>query len=150
MKISQTGLDLIKEFEGFMPKAYLCPAGVATIGYGNTRYNDGTKVKMGDKPTTKAEATAMLETQVNEVYGDAVNRYVDVKINQNQFDALTSFTYNLGAGNLKSSTLLKRVNAERHDDAANEFLKWDKAGGKRLAGLTRRRKAERSLYKEAV
>lgn len=146
MKISNKGLDLIKKFEGFSAAPYLCPAGVATIGYGNTRYDDGTKVRMSDKPISKSEALEMLRNQVDKIYGSAVNRYVVTDTTQNQFDALCSFTYNLGAGNLRTSTLLRKHNEGKHKRAAGEFLKWTRAGGRVLKGLVRRRKAESELY----
>ena len=146
MKISKDGLDLIKSFEGFRSKPYLCPAGVPTIGYGTTYYEDGTHVTLDDEPVTKKEATKMLEEQVNRVYGSTVSRYVTSDTTQNQYNALVSFTYNLGAGNLKSSTLLKKHNRGDYKGASKEFKKWVKAGGKKLKGLERRRKAEKELY----
>ncbi len=146
MTISKLGLDLIKSFEGFRSKPYHCSAGVSTIGYGSTYYEGGRHVKMSDTPVSKARATQILEHQVNNVYSSSVNRYVTVPLTQNQFDALVSFTYNLGAGALKSSTLLRKLNQGKYQRAANEFLKWDKAGGRRLKGLTKRRKKERDLF----
>ena len=145
MKTGQKGLDIIKQFEGFSSKPYLCPAGVPTIGYGATYYLDGRKVTMQDPPITQSQATALLQMMVRN-YEAAVNRYVQVKINQNQFDALVSFAYNLGNAALQKSTLLKKLNAGDYQCAANEFLKWNRAGGRELAGLTRRRKAERALF----
>ncbi len=146
MKISKQGIELIAEFEGFRSKPYKCPAGVPTIGYGTTIYPNGTHVKMSDKAISKEEALSILKYQVDKSYGATVNRYVQKDITQNQFDAMSSFTYNLGSGNLKASTLLKRVNQGKMSKASKEFLKWDKAGGKKLAGLTRRRKAEAKLF----
>ncbi len=147
MKISKAGLELIAEFEGFRSKPYRCPAGVPTIGYGTTIYPNGTHVKMSDKAISKEEALSILKYQVDKSYGATVNRYVqNTNITQNQFDAMASFTYNLGSGNLKLSTLLKRVNQGKMEKASKEFLKWDKAGGKKLAGLTKRRKAEAQLF----
>ena len=146
MTISKPGLDLIKSFEGFRSKPYHCSAGVSTIGYGSTYYEGGRHVKMSDTPVSKARATQILEHQVNNVYSSSVNRYVTVPLTQNQFDALVSFTYNLGAGALRSSTLLKKLNQGNYKRAAEEFLKWDRAGGKRLKGLTKRRRAEAKLF----
>ncbi len=146
MKISKKGLELIAKFEGFRSKPYLCPAGVPTIGYGTTIYPNGKKVTLRDKKISKTEALEILKYQVDKSYGKSVNRYVQHEISQNQFDALVSFTYNLGAGNLRSSTLLKKVNLGKFARAAKEFLKWDKAGGRRLKGLTRRRIAESNLF----
>jgi len=144
-KISNKGIDLIKSFEGYYPNAYLCPANVPTIGWGTIRYPNGQKVKMGDKCTIE-QATAYL---INDLKGfeSSVDAMCVDSLNQSQFDALVSFTYNLGAGNLKSSTLLKKVNINPLDPTIKaEFLKWNKAGGKVLAGLTRRREAEANLY----
>ena len=145
-KTAQKGIDLIKKYEGFMAKAYLCPAGVPTIGYGNTFYPNGVKVKMGDPPITEARASEILLTVLTK-YEDAVNRYAQKPINQNQFDALVSFTYNLGMGNLRTSTLLKKLNINPADASiAAEFLKWTRANGVVLAGLKRRRTEEAQLY----
>ncbi len=146
MKISKVGLKLIEEYEGFKSEPYLCPAGVPTIGIGTTYYEDGTLVTLNDAHISKKRALEILRHQVDTIYGSAVNRYVKVDLTQNQFDSLASFTYNLGASNFRTSTLLKRVNAERHNAAANQFKRWNRAGGKKLKGLTRRRKAESKLY----
>lgn len=145
MKTSPTGIALIKQFEGFRSKAYLCPAKVWTIGYGTTKYPDGSKVKEGDVCTEK-EATGYLTNDVKK-FEKSVNSLVKAYITQNQFDALVSFTYNLGATNLKNSTLLKKINVNPLEPSIrNEFLKWVNAGGKKLEGLVRRRKAESELY----
>lgn len=146
IKTGKAGIDLIKEFEGFRSKPYLDAVGVPTIGYGATHYADGRKVKMTDKPITEAEASILLQDMLKQ-YEKAVLDNVTSKINQNQFDALVSFTYNLGVANFKKSTLLKKVNANPMDlTISHEFLRWNRAGGKVLAGLTRRRKAEAELY----
>ncbi len=146
MEISKNGLDLIKSFEGFSSKPYLCPAGVPTIGYGTTLYPNGAHVKMTDKPIREEDAVSILRYWIDRTYGASVNRYIQKDITQNQYDALVSFAYNLGIGALKSSTLLKRVNQGKNKKASKEFLKWDHAGRKRLAGLTRRRKAESEMF----
>ena len=146
MKISEKGLDLIKMFEGFRSNPYLCPAGVPTIGYGSTRYNNGNKVTMNDKAISKEYATGMLEYQCNTIYGNAVNDYTTIMNNQNQFDAMTSFTYNTGIGGLKTSTILKRHNEGDFSGASKEFGKWIYADGKVFEGLVRRREEERKLY----
>ena len=139
MKTSNNGINLIKEFEGCKLTAYKCPAGVWTIGYGHTK-----NVKQGMKITNE-HATNLLKDDLK-TYEGYVNKYVKVKLNQNQFDALVSFTFNCGGGALKSSTLLKKLNKGDYTGAANELLRWNKAGGKVLAGLTRRRKAEKTLF----
>lgn len=145
MKTSDKGVALIKQFEGFSAKPYLCPAGVPTIGYGATYYPDGKKVTLRDKPVTEADATAMLRSVLVQ-YENGVSRYVQVPITQGQFDALVSFAYNLGLAALKGSTLLRLVNERNYVGAAAQFSRWNKAGGKVLPGLTRRREAERKLF----
>lgn len=146
--MTQKGLDLIKEFEGFRGEAYLCPAKLPTIGYGATFYMDGSKVKLGDK-ITKEDAEILLNNMSEKCFGEYVDKYVTSKINPYQRDALISFAYNCGNGSLKSSTLLKKVNANPSDASIrNEFMKWTKGGGKELPGLVRRRKAESDLYFE--
>ena len=145
MKTSDKGVALIKQFEGFRSKPYLCPAGVPTIGYGSTYYPDGKKVTLRDNPVTEADATAMLRSTLVR-YENGVDRYVQVPITQGQFDALVSFAYNLGLAALKGSTLLRLVNERNFVGAAAQFSRWNKAGGKVLPGLTRRREAERKLF----
>lgn len=140
MRISQNGLDLIKHFEGMEPKAYRCPAGVLTIGYGST----GKHVKPG-MTITEAEAEALLRKDVGR-FEDAVGKLVRVKLDQDEFDALVSFAFNLGAGNLAESTLLKKLNAADFGGAYKEFGKWTKAAGKTLPGLVKRRAAEAALF----
>jgi lysozyme len=149
MKINQSsakGLNLIKTFEGLSLIPYLCPAGIPTIGYGSTFYSDGTKVKITDKPISEFQASTLLMNTLRH-YEQSVDSFCRDDISQTQFDALVSFAYNCGVGNLKSSTLLKKVNANPNDPTIRqEFLKWNKGGGKVLAGLTKRRTAEADLY----
>lgn len=146
MKLGSKGLELIKSFEGFYSKPYLDPIGIPTIGYGATYYPNKKKVTMKDKPLTEKEASDLLKEMMI-TYENDVKRLVKRELNQNQFDALVSFTYNLGGTNLGKSTLLKKVNANPCDKTIkDEFLKWNKAGGKVLNGLTRRRNAEAELY----
>ena len=146
MRLGSKGLELIKSFEGFYSKPYLDPIGIPTIGYGATYYPDKRKVTMKDKPLTEKEASDLLK-EMMVTYENDVKRLVKRELNQNQFDALVSFTYNLGSANLGKSTLLKKVNANPCDKTIkDEFLKWNKAGGKVLNGLTRRRNAEAELY----
>jgi len=142
MHTSQKGLDLIKSFEGLRLSAYRCPADIPTIGYGTT-----SGVKMGDT-ITKERAEEMLREDVKR-FEDQVLRLVKVPLTQGQFDALTSFVYNLGPGNLSNSTLLRLLNAGDYKGAAAQFDRWNKAGGKVLAGLARRRAAERALFEGA-
>lgn len=145
MTLSDDGLDLIKRFESFRPRPYLCPAGVPTIGYGCTIYEDGTAVSLDDGPITEAEADEMLRRLLGR-YEAAVRRYAQVDLEQGQFDALVSFAYNVGNEALRGSTLLRLLNGGDVAGAANQFLRWDKAGGRTLPGLTRRRQAERRLF----
>ena len=149
MKITTTGdkgIALIKQFEGFSANPYKCPAGISTIGYGATFYPDGKKVAMTDAAINESQATDLLRVMLKS-FEQYVDSYCRDDINQNQFDALVSFAYNLGPANLKASTLLKKVNANPSDPTIkDEFLKWTKAGGQTLPGLVRRRTAEAELY----
>ena len=138
MKTSQYGIDLIKHFEGCELKAYKCPAGVWTIGYGHTK-----GVQPGDE-WSEDHADHMLQVELEE-YEGYVDKYVTAPLGQNQFDALVSWTYNLGGGNLSASTMLKVLNAGEYDEVPNQMLRWNKAGGKVLEGLTRRRQAEADM-----
>ena len=145
-KSSSKGIELIKSFEGFYAKPYLCPANVATIGYGTIRYPNGTKVTLSDVSITKETATSYLMDNLT-TYEKSVDAFCRDDISQNQFDALVSFCYNVGSTALKSSTLLKKVNANPNDPEIKfEFLKWNRGGGRVLKGLTRRREAEVQLY----
>ena len=145
MKVNNKGIQLIKTFEGCLLNAYLDSVKVPTIGYGATYYKNGAKVKIGDK-ITQEQANDLLVFHL-ETFADGVDDLIYSQLNENQFSALVSFTFNLGLGNLKKSTLLKKVNANANDKGITyEFEKWNKAGGKVLSGLTRRRKAESDLY----
>lgn len=145
-KLSQKGLELIKQFEGLKLKPYLCPASIATIGYGNTYYPNGQKVKLTDPAITQEKAEELLKFLLVS-YEKAVDSFCRDDISQGNFDALTSFAYNLGTNALQKSTLIKKVNANPKDvTIADEFLKWNKANGRVLVGLTKRRQAESNLY----
>lgn len=139
MQISQAGIELIKRFEGCRLSAYLDPIDVPTIGYGHTE-----GVKMGDK-ITQEQADKLLAKDV-QVRVDAVNAILIKPVTQGQFDALVSFAYNVGVGNLLKSTMMKMINRGQAEDAGSQLLLWDKAGGRTYPGLTRRRKAELALY----
>ena len=144
MQTSDKGIALIKEFEGCKLTAYQDSVGVWTIGYGWTQPVDGKPIRAG--MTIKQEtAERLLKTGLVSCEND-VSRLVKVGLTQGQFDALVSFTYNLGAQSLSTSTLLRKLNAGDYAGAADEFLRWNKAGGKVLNGLTRRREAERALF----
>lgn len=148
MEVSKNGIDLIAGFEGFVSKPYLDAVGIPTIGYGNTFYLNGKKVTMFDTPINEMEARKLLSIIANK-FGQQVKE-VTRELNQNQFDAVVSFVYNVGIGNYKKSTLLKKINANPCDASiAYEFSRWNKAGGKVLAGLTKRRKKEAELYFKA-
>ena len=139
------GIPIIRKFEGLKLKAYLCPANVWTIGYGNTFYENGSKVQEGDKITL--ERADKLLFFVVQKFEAEVKKLVKSDINENMVGALTSFAFNVGAGNLAKSTLLKKVNANPNDATIrDEFNRWTKAGGKVLNGLVTRRKAEADLY----
>ncbi|MEI7252823.1 lysozyme [Pectobacterium versatile] len=144
MQISANGINLIKQFEGCELSAYQDSVGVWTIGFGWTQAVDGKPIRRGMK-IDAATAERLLKTGVVQ-YERAVNQLVRVSITQNQFDALVSFTYNLGSRSLSTSTLLKNLNGGDISGVAAEFMKWNRAGGKVLAGLTRRREAERALF----
>ena len=133
------GLALIKKFEGCELKAYQCSAGVWTIGYGHTK-----DVEEGDT-ISKDQAEEMLVEELHE-YENYVNEYVNVALSQNQFDALVSWVYNLGPANLSASTMLKVLNSGEYEDVPAQMKRWNKAGGKVLEGLIRRREAEACLF----
>lgn len=146
MQPSSKCLNIIRQCEGFSAKPYRCPAGVPTIGYGSTRYEDGTPVTMTDTPITRERAEAIMLSTLAREYAPAVARYVQVPMTQGQFDALVDFAYNCGTQNLRTSTLLRKVNAGFYGDAAREFDKWVMADGRKLAGLVTRRRLERDLF----
>ena len=133
------GVALIKKFEGCELEAYQCSANVWTIGYGHTK-----DVEKGDT-ITKEEAEQMLVDELHE-YENYINKYVNVALSQNQFDALVSWVYNLGPANLKASTMLKVLNDGKYEEVPYQMKRWNKAGGKVLDGLVRRREAEALLY----
>ena len=146
MTISIFGLTIIKYFEGFRSEPYLCSAGVPTIGYGSTFYADGTSVTMEDESITEEEATILLQKTVDEEYSITVDEGVLVEVNQQQFDAMVSLTYNIGSGAFLESTLLEYCNMEQHQLAADEFLSWVYVNGEVSQGLVNRREVERALY----
>ena len=146
MKLDESGYKLIQEFEGLSLVPYLCSAKVATIGYGSTFYPSSKKVTMQDQPISLATAKWMLKETADKFATD-VDKLIKSKITQNQFNALVSFAFNLGVTSLGRSTLLKKVNINPNDPTiAAEFAKWNKAGGKVLNGLTKRRAKEAKLY----
>ena len=143
---SQNCINLIKNFEGLSLNAYLCPASVCTIGYGTTRYEDGKKVQMGEKISIE-RAEKLLNWEVSKI----AYRLPEMRLNQNQFDSIVSFTYNLGYANFVHSTLYNKIIRNPNDQLIkDEFMKWCNArvNGKmvKLKGLIRRREAETNLY----
>lgn len=146
MKISNNGIELIKQFEGLSLKPYLDAVNIPTIGFGNTYYEDGTKVTLKDKPITEERATELLEFVANKTFSENINKVVKVPLNQNQFDALVSFAYNIGNKNFNWSTLLKKLNLSDYEGASLEFGRWNQASGKILSGLVLRRQKEKELF----
>jgi len=145
MQMSQEGIDaLLKKFEGCKLKAYRCPAGICTIGYGHTSAAGNPTVVDG-LTIRQDQAEAILRSDLVK-YETAVHNMVEQSLTQHEFDVLVDFAYNAGVGNLKSSTLLKKVNAGQFDAVPAELMKWTKGGGKVLAGLVRRRQAESAWW----
>lgn len=138
-------MALCLHFEGLYLRPYLCPAGVPTIGVGSTRYLDGRRVTLADPPITREHAMVLLRHRLLTEFMPGVRRLCAAADTPGRIAALTDFAYNLGLGNLKASTLRKRVNAGRWDDVPGELRKWVRAGGRVLPGLVRRREAEITL-----
>ena len=138
--------EVIKEFEGFSSKPYLCPSGIPTIGYGNTMYTNGERVTMDDAEIDEKEANKMLMDTIKSVEKQVKN-VVEVKLPAHKLAALISFTYNVGIGNLSNSTLLAWVNSNPdYSRIPEQFRRWNKGGGKVLNGLVRRREAEIEVW----
>lgn len=137
-----TAAALARRFEGLYLTPYLCPAGVPTIGYGATRYPDGHAVQLTDAAITRAQAEAMLLDSVRRIYMPAVARLCPGVVDPPRLAALIDFTFNLGTGQLRTSTLRKRVNARQWTAVPTELRKWVRGGGRVLPGLVRRREAE--------
>ncbi len=146
-QISKQGLDLIRRFEGFSPVIYICPAGYATIGYGHL-ITEANKEQFLDG-VDQDEALELLRKDAT-VAERAVLRLITVPLTDSQFDALVSFTFNLGSGALQCSTLRRKVNRAEHATVPAEFMKWVWAGGRKLQGLVRRRKAEALIYRQIL
>lgn len=150
---------LICYFEGYMVplkdgtdrvRPYLCPAKVATVGFGSTHYEDGRRVAMSDPPITRARAVQLLDWEIERVCEPAIDRLITVRLHPLMRGALASFTFNLGAGALQASNLRKVINARRWQDVPSEFAKWRVASGKILPGLVRRRAAEAAMFMRGV
>jgi GH24 family phage-related lysozyme (muramidase) len=139
LTINAAGLELIKTAEGLKLEAYLCPNGIWTIGYGHTN-----EVSAGDR-ISEAEAESLLKQDITE-FESVVSDVVKVPVNSNQFSALVAFVFNVGGNAFQKSTLLRLLNQSDYSGAADQFLRWDKADGRSLPGLTARRQAERALF----
>jgi lysozyme len=145
MKVNAEGYALLKKFEGCVLKAYKCPAGVWTIGFGNTFYEDGTKVKEGDVITQ--QRADELAKYIVEQFATSIRAMIKQPLSENQFSACVSLAYNIGTGGFKKSSVLRKLNANPTDPTiADSFRLWNKGGGVILKGLVRRREAEIALY----
>jgi lysozyme len=138
--------ELCKRFEGFRSKPYLCPANVATIGYGSTYYADGRKVTLQDSPIDEPTASALLMHELEHTYLPSVLRQCPIlATDERKCNSVVDFVYNLGCGRLQTSTLKRKINAQDWEGAKEQLMLWTKGGGKVLPGLLKRRQAECSL-----
>lgn len=145
-QINSAGLDLVKEHEGFRAKAYVCPASKLTIGYGHVILKHEAHLKTATLSIAQAEGILKKDIGIAE---RAVEKYISVELSDNQFAALCSFTFNLGAGNLRKSTLLKKLNANDYGSVPGQLNRWVNGGGRKLKGLVRRRADEGVLFQQA-
>ena len=138
--------ELCRRFEGYRAKPYLCPANVATIGYGSTYYSDGRKVTLEDAPMDEPTARALLMTELEHNYLPGVLRNCPIlAADERRCNAIVDFVYNLGIGRLQTSTLKRKINAQDWEGAKEQLMLWTKGGGKVLPGLLKRRTAECAL-----
>lgn len=150
MQASQKIIEFLKEKEGFSAAPYLDPVGVPTIGYGTTMYEDGRKVSMSDDPISKERGEELLRFHLKERAERPLNN-LKLNLEQHEFDALVSFIYNLGIGNFLGSTLLKKIKGGNNkEEVRKQFLRWNKAKGKTLPGLTKRREIESRIYTSGI
>ena len=145
MRVNEAALTIIKSFEGFSSDPYLDPIGIPTIGFGSIWSANGDRISMDHPPVDKNKATELLQREVRHVEA-AIKKLIKAELTENMFSAIGSLAYNIGTGNLQRSTLRIKLNRGRYLDAADEFPKWRKAGGRVLKGLVRRRIAERALF----
>lgn len=138
--------SICRRFEGLYLKPYLCPAGVPTIGYGATFYQDGKKVSLRDKPITKEQAEDLLMYHLKQYFLKDVLLLCYTLDTESKTASILDFAFNVGLGNLKSSTLRKRILAKNWEDVPNQLMRWNKAQGRVLKGLTLRREAEKVLF----
>jgi lysozyme len=137
---------LCRHFEGFKSRPYLCPAGIATIGYGSTYYSDGRKVTLKDAPMDELTARALLMSELEHTYLPSVLRQCPILVtDERKCNAIVDWCYNLGSGRLQTSTLKRKINAQDWNGAKEQLMLWNKGGGKILLGLTKRRTAECAL-----
>lgn len=142
--VTDEGLEIIMHHEGFVPEVYLCPAAIPTIGYGHVVL----PYENFDEGITEEQGMEILRNDVG-IAERAVTRLISVPLEDEQFDALVSFTFNLGSGSLQTSTLRQKVNRQEHDLAPDQFRRWVYAGGRKLKGLVRRREDEALWYESA-
>jgi lysozyme len=138
---------IAKPFEGFRSRPYLCPAGVATIGYGSTMYPDGHKVTLSDPPVTEQEAEALLDWEMAKCVAGAMRYCPGLGVDSGKLGAIADFCFNLGIGRLQTSTLRRRINQQDWPAAASELQRWVYAGGRKLRGLVLRREAEAAYFR---
>ena len=143
--INERGIEIVKSFEGLALRPYVCAGGVNSVGYGATRSSTGGPIDLDMESITEAEAEALLVRDLESAEGWG-RRLIKTSLSENQFSALTSFTFNVGAGALQRSTLRMKLNSEEFQGAADEFPKWHRAGGRILTGLVWRRVAEQTLF----
>jgi lysozyme len=145
MDVVRLAAAICRQFEGFYPRPYLCPAGVPTIGYGATFYEDGTRVTLTDPPITKERAEQLLQFHIRQRFLPAAMRLCPGADTSGRLAGLVDFAFNLGEGNLRASTLRRRVNAGEWEDVPAQHMRWNKAAGRVLRGLTRRCQARADL-----
>jgi len=145
MSAIKIAASIAKTFEGLRLTPYFCPAGVATIGFGSTRYPDGRKVKITDEPITESIAIALLLNELRKCEQGVLRYCPNLSGNENRLAAITDFVYNLGIGRLQCSTLRRRINQENWPEVRRELMKWVRGGGKILPGLVARRRVEAGL-----
>ena len=145
LHINEAGMDLIKHYEGWRESPYLCSAARPTIGYGSTWDVDGNAVTLDHPNITKKQGQYLLLREVRHSEA-AIKKLVKANLTENMFSSLCSFIYNVGSGNFQKSTMRMKLNRGLHEDAADEFPKWRKAGGRIVKCLVRRRKQERELF----
>ncbi len=143
--INEAGLNIIKHYEGWSSNVYLDPIGIPTIGYGSIWDINGDRVTVEHPPITRELGTKLLQKEISHIER-AIGKLIETYLNDNQFSAVASLTYNIGTGNLQASTLRHYLNDEEFIDAANEFPKWRRAGGQILNGLVKRRNTEQELF----